>query len=532
MDLRRRSDRKWSTNQSEVVRSSSIADCGMDESTFPMALRAATRRTPPGKSFGLTFFTALTTHLGLAITLLLIGGTLLYLYLREHHLGCYSPINGKVCYSEIPEKDRYKWFGTKTDYNVTVQLAKDEFEKPPAVDAGCKPVLFYLFQRHTTRYPDRESIEEASAPLQRLAEEIVGQEKSRLCKQDLQDLSKWVFPFVPDQDNMVAPEGVRITEAQVQRLSKRFPSVFDEGRPFSSSIQVDFTSRVRSRDTAYAFVSQWFTKDVFDNIIKQKIRGNVNDRLLQFHKDCQDLLKRKGKYVKTPPQVFQLEASTYYSSLLETLSSRLGRKVTKGEMKLMFNQCRYEIAIFGQSPWCAVFTSEDLKLLEFREDLDDFYKDSYGNDRNWQQACPVAQDLFEYINEIESPSYAANFPRVVLHFSHAGAFKKVVSYFGVGRSANSGDGSLSLTWDSVCAQRLWRSSQLAPFNANILFVMYSCPASGGASAIEQQYKIAAFVNERLIHLPACSSKFCPLKEFRDVFQPGGSSSCNISHICS
>lgn len=79
---------------------------------------------------------------------------------------------------------------------------------------GCKPVLFYQFQRHTTRYPDRDDIEEASMPLQRLAESIVSLEKSRLCKQDLHDLSKWVFPFVPDQDNMVAPEGVRVTEAQ------------------------------------------------------------------------------------------------------------------------------------------------------------------------------------------------------------------------------------------------------------------------------------------------------------------------------
>ncbi|XP_022706558.1 multiple inositol polyphosphate phosphatase 1-like isoform X3 [Varroa jacobsoni] len=465
------------------------------------------------------------------IKLLLIGGTLLYLYLREHHLGCYTPANGKVCYSEIAEKDRYKWFGTKTDYNVTVQLAKDEFEKPPAVGPGCEPVLFYLFQRHTTRYPDREAIEEASVTLQRLAEEITSQEKSRLCKQDLHDLSKWLFPFVPDQDNMVAPEGILVTEAQVKRLSNRFPSVFAEQRPFRDSpIQVDFTSRARSRSTAYAFMTQWYTKEVFNSIIEPQIRNNVNDPLLQFHNECRDLLKRRGKYVKTPSQVSQLEASTYYSSLLETLSSRLGRKVTKGEIKLMFSQCRYEVAIIGKSPWCAVFTTEDLKLLEFQEDLDDFYKDAYGNHRNWQQACPIAQDLFDYIIEAEAPSYPEHNPRTVLHFSHAGAFKKVLSYFGVARDNNTGDAQPAMTWDSVCAKRSWLSSQLCPFNANILFVMYSCPASEGDSA-EQQYKMATFVNERLVQLPACSTEFCPLREFRKAFQTTPSS-CNISQICS
>lgn len=63
----------------------------------------------------------------------------------------------------------------------------------------------------------------------------------------------------------------------------------------------------------------------------------------------------------------------------------------------MYNQCKFEMAILGRSAWCAMFTEEDLKLLEFREDLDDFHKDSYGHDRNWQQACPVAQDLFDKI---------------------------------------------------------------------------------------------------------------------------------------
>lgn len=75
-------------------------------------------------------------------------------------------------------------------------------------------MLFYLFQRHTTRYPDREQIEEAADVLKKLADDIVTKEKSRLCKKDLQEFSTWVFPFVPDQDNMVAPQGNRITSEQ------------------------------------------------------------------------------------------------------------------------------------------------------------------------------------------------------------------------------------------------------------------------------------------------------------------------------
>ena len=66
-------------------------------------------------------------------------------------------------------------------------------------------------------------------------------------------------------------------------------------------------------------------------------------------------------------------------------------------MKIMHRQCMFELAILGKSPWCAVFTEEDLKLVEFRDDLDDYYKDAYGNDVNWQQACGVATNLFDHI---------------------------------------------------------------------------------------------------------------------------------------
>ncbi|XP_003743800.1 multiple inositol polyphosphate phosphatase 1 [Galendromus occidentalis] len=451
-----------------------------------------------------------------AITLLLIGGTFIYLYLRERHLGCYDPVNGRVCYSDLPEGDRYKWGGTKTDYNVTIQEHLDESVQPLDIP-GCQPVLFFLFQRHTTRYPDREDIEEASIRLKKLAEDIVSREKSRLCKQDLQEFSNWVFPFVPDQDNLVAPQGNLIVAEQVARLKKRFPSIFSVERPFqSSSISVDFTSRVRSRETGYAFLKQWFTEGVFNSVIERQIRDNVNDDLLHFHRECAAKLKQKGKLVKTPPAVTSLENSSYYSSLLETLSSRLGRRVSKDDMKVMYRQCMFEMSIVGRSPWCAVFTTADLKLLEFREDLDDYHKDAYGNDMNWKQACGVAANLFESIDEVESPSYASNYTRTVLHFSHAGALKKVLAYFGIGKGP-------AVKWDEACEPRGWRSSKFCPFNANILFVLHRC--------LGTQPKMVTLLNEKLILLPGCSSKFCPLGEFRASFQREDLK-CELEEICS
>ena len=60
--------------------------------------------------------------------------------------------------------------------------------------------------------------------------------------------------------------------------------------------------------------------------------------------------------------------------------------------------CRYDLAEFPDvwdhvSPWCAVFSEENLKILEFTDDLSYYYKDGYGYDINWQMTKPLVEEL-------------------------------------------------------------------------------------------------------------------------------------------
>ena len=116
--------------------------------------------------------------------------------------------------------------------------------------------------------------------------------------------------------------------------------------------------------------------------------------------------------------------------------------------------------------------------------------------------------MFVISSQVLAPAYKAVFVRTVLHFSHAGALMKVLAYFGIGR-------------ESPANCRNWNSSNFCPFNANKLFTLYKC--SNG------QQKIAIMHNEKLIQLPGCSSELCPLREFREAFQP---KECDLSKICS
>ena len=64
--------------------------------------------------------------------------------------------------------------------------------------------------------------------------------------------------------------------------------------------------------------------------------------------------------------------------------------------------CRYDKALYyGQlSPWCAAFSNSDLLVLEYIDDLLYYYKDGYGYDINWMQACNPVVDVATYFNSI------------------------------------------------------------------------------------------------------------------------------------
>lgn len=59
---------------------------------------------------------------------------------------------------------------------------------------------------------------------------------------------------------------------------------------------------------------------------------------------------------------------------------------------------RYDLAEFPDvwdhvSPWCALFSEDNLKILEFADDLSFYYKDGYGYDINWQMTKPLVDEM-------------------------------------------------------------------------------------------------------------------------------------------
>ncbi|XP_077526287.1 multiple inositol polyphosphate phosphatase 1-like isoform X4 [Haemaphysalis longicornis] len=457
------------------------------------------------------------THLSLVllVALVIVISVIVFVLLRGQTPppACYPESREETCYEG--KKDAYRLYGTKTDYRVLVSMYELDKQKEYVVP-DCTPQGLFLFNRHTTRYPDKDDIEKMVEAMPRLQSNIQAAAKNgmgklgvHLCKSDLDALSNWTLRFKPDDDNHVTPSGQNVSYDQAKRFLAMFPKLFSPFR--ASDYVVGFTSRVRTLETAKAFLHGLLSETEFTEVEKHFLPPQ--DDILQFHKECDKISKEKAG---TPPAVEAYEKGPYWQRLLATLTWRLGFNVTKADLKMLLRACQFEYATYDTAPWCAVFTEDDLKASEFREDLDDYYKDGYGRERNYVQACPVITEL---VTRLKVMSKEPQQPNKILFFSHAGGFKKVVARLGLNRD------STAPTADHLCsmADRQWRSSLLCPFNANVAFVLFKCP--------KDSHKVVTFLNERPQQIPGCPSHHCPLETFLNIYKEPADT-CNITEICS
>lgn len=67
-------------------------------------------------------------------------------------------------------------------------------------------------------------------------------------------------------------------------------------------------------------------------------------------------------------------------------------------VKNMYDMCRYETSWHLRKPsiWCRFFTSEELKVMEYQEDLELYYLAGPGRDINIKLGCRTLSDMMEH----------------------------------------------------------------------------------------------------------------------------------------
>lgn len=148
----------------------------------------------------------------------------------------------------------------------------------------------------------------------------------------------------------------------------------------------------------------------------------------------------------------------------DRLHRRLGinKPIADTTMIALWNWCRLTSSGIQNkfSQWCALFTTEDLKVLEYREDLEHYYKSGYGVSMNKMFGEIVLSDLLQSFQDAKN-----NGNKITTYFTHAPMMDMIYTALGLFKDP------YELTGTERRSDRKWRTSKFSTFSNNLIAVL-------------------------------------------------------------
>ncbi|CAK1553726.1 unnamed protein product [Leptosia nina] len=285
---------------------------------------------------------------------------------------------------------------------------------------------------------------------------------SPLCAQDVENLDNWeVDGELFGKLHALMAEGFQEMFGIGKRLRETFPKLF-------SNIE-------SGRYTIRSAAGHW-VEDGVDSFAA----GLSNNRSL-----------RTERLVPTNDSL----------ALKRSVEKRVGTKLNNDNVTALYDLCRYTWSGINneRSPWCALFSTEDLKVMEFAGDLRHYYRNGYGNKINVQIGQIVISDLYRRFLSVRNGLDQ----KITAYFSHATMLDMVVSALGIYKD------KMALVADTRNEDRLWKTSKSSVVAGNLIATLHKC-ADG--------YKVAFYLNEELL-TSMCGNGVCAWNEFEEIFMP-------------
>lgn len=406
---------------------------------------------------------------------------------------------------------------TKTPYRFVAN--KDD---SPLMYEGCHPMKIWSMIRHGTRNPSNDIIRRMNDHLPSLRDKIVlhhKEGKGSLCGDEVRQLSKWAPGLEESENKKLTHEGEDELIELGERFQKRFPELLPEIYS-NSSFKFQYTATQRAERSAKSFATGLFGRRVSNHVwFPEPI---YRDPVLRFYKLCDRWRKSVDKNPEAYKEHQNFMEGPEMSQVLKEVTDRLGFQevISAADVTLIYNTCSFETAWFPRkrSPWCSLLSDFDFSVLEYTEDLDNYWIDGYGHDINHKQACPTVKDMFTFFRSSNSQQKA------VLYFSHAGTVLKMLAHLGLYQDSEPLKAS---NFKEMVKARLWRVSRISSFASNIAFVLYRCQETSSPSL-----KILTLHQERRVHLPGCPTDkdLCDMDTFEKAFS-FSIKNCSFQDMC-
>uniref|UniRef100_A0A182N988 Multiple inositol polyphosphate phosphatase 1 n=1 Tax=Anopheles dirus TaxID=7168 RepID=A0A182N988_9DIPT len=423
------------------------------------------------------------------------------------------------CYNDDTERKQVKHFATKTMYEIVRARDSDRQHIVP----NCVPVKFWLLSRHGTRLPGKSDIIELPKQLKMLQDAIMENyftrrtipDNGRMCDEDLELLRNWRWDqnITEQYDSTLTVQGWEDLKYMGMRVKEKYWQVFGTGYQ-PTKFMFRHTTTQRTEASFKAFVEGLFGREEAQRV--RPTPATEPDLLLKPYDYCPDFEANK-KHNKQDPnsEVNKFLRSTLYSNTAWDISQRLGfrHNLSAEQIETMWDACRYEQAwqISRPSPFCTAFTEDQVRVLEYKEDLAYYYSNSYGYAQSPELACHAMADMLRQLSSRDDPL-------VVAYFTHDSEIQLFLAALGAKRDVMSprADNFPFMT------NRQYRTSDI-PFAANVAAVKYQCAEQ------REPEKVIFFLNEKPLMFDWCSVGLCNWSEVKRQYQRFAEGNCEKSY---
>ncbi|KAJ0060574.1 hypothetical protein NL108_016031, partial [Boleophthalmus pectinirostris] len=163
----------------------------------------------------------------------------------------------------------------------------------------------------------------------------------------------------------------------------------------------------------------------------------VDDVLMRSFERCRGYVEGVETNATATEEVERFKHGPELRQVRTRISERLGLDpdlLTPDLVEAAFFICSYELAIKSlYSPWCRLFTKEDAKVLEYKGDLKQFWKRSYGHSINGLSTCPLFHHIFRTLDKAGRPRRATDTPPepASILIGHAETLLPLISLLGL-----------------------------------------------------------------------------------------------------
>ncbi|CAG0891434.1 unnamed protein product [Cyprideis torosa] len=435
-------------------------------------------------------------------------------------------------------------FGQLTRYSLVADLKESNWEK------DCPVISVWGFMRHASRFPGPRKAEYMLQNLPPLRDQIVqaaSEGRGSISQADIEQLKNWSFAYNPKEHfpHMLTMSGEvetaqlgSMSQADIEQLKnwsfaynpkEHFPHMLTMSGEVETAqlgkrmlkhlpkflqnhenldLATYHTPAQRTAASAETFINSLYGPEIAKNF---PIHVTDNgDPVTRPYKNC-TLWNSRVKNNRATFFEYNsfLHSEPEVAAAHERIRSTLGlnpEQFPEGHSLMLYELCGFELAWEPEriSPWCAAFHEEDIRVFDYLQDLDFYYKDGPGQHLNYLITCESIVAILQ-------------------QFHHAGLMGKLLARLGLFRQTK--DLYLAKNYDRLGHDRTWRTSHLVPFSANLVFALHDCGQ-------EKEPQVSLHLNEQLVLPPFCPSEprgMCPLSAYYNYLHPG---QCLFQQICS